>query len=153
MTLWAVQKMLSLDAHIEYNQWTTENWEQGLLEDLKLLFNVSDEELRKCAEIVKDGIYEQIRDGRDYRGRKVTPKRSAGRIFVDTGFMSSFGVINVRASAKEYNVRMVEQREKAAYYLNTGTRFMPPRMFWGISEETMNKVKQYLINEKFKQLN
>lgn len=138
--------MFNLAFNIEYKGNT--DWGDALLSDLKILFEISDEELEVCKDFVKEGIQNQIARGIDYLGNAVAPKKKGGRIFFDTGKMLYEGVIDKKVSSREYDVTMINERQAAAYYLNTGTKFMPAREFWGIAKETLLKIENYLLKRR-----
>ena len=146
--------MLGFNFDIEYkgvSQGTDKNLANALLQSLQVVFDLKENELRDIALIIQEGIYEDIREGKDYFGNSVEPKKKPSnpggyRIFVHTGLMAYQGVVTEKVSASEFDVTMIAERKNAAYWINVGTKFMQSRMFFGISDKTRNKINEYLQN-------
>lgn len=147
--------MLKFSVNIEVNgiSVSTETLADSILSDVKILYAIPEKHLKAINDLVVDWLYENIHQGKDIYGSIVARKKKPSRVGGYTPFLGNQGllyqgIISKKISASEYEDSIRSDRQTAAYYLITGTKSMPQREFWGVSEILLNKIENYLNSIK-----
>lgn len=128
---------------------SSEEFADTLVSEIKFLFGLDEKHLKEITELVTDWIYENIHSGIDIFGNKVARKKRPSKIGGYTPFLGNEGllyqgVLNKKISEQEYEVYIRPDRQEVASYLIKGTKYMPSRMFFGVSDVLINKINEYI---------
>lgn len=133
----------NLDNLIDFTTLRGFTWQKSVLEDL--------------SDIIKTSIEQNLEEGKDYMGRNVAPlapatikRKGHSRVFEDTGVLKSS--VMKRITGDNFDVYIDSRRNEIANYLQLGTRRMPARPFFGISDDTLKQIDDYLTEKNLKQL-
>ncbi len=136
-------EFLGFSEPVKGRNWVDTFMEKYILPKLKF----TDVTLSKIGEDVKREQERNLENGLSYKGGVVKPKKKksksgSNRIFYDTGAL--FRSV-MQKTGKEYvEIFIGANRSQIAYWLATGTRYMPSRPFFGISEELKTKIYERL---------
>ena len=105
------------------------------------------------SEIIRKDIETNLMGGTGLDGAGLPPKKKGGRLFYNTGELVT-GVMK-NTSIKPATIFIKPSRSVIAGYINAGTKWMPARPFWGISQRALLQVNDYLkkpFNEIFEKV-
>lgn len=142
--------MLNFNINIETNnkdnvniQIVSDNVEKFITEKKTLLDNV--------AKLIQQQIQYNLFHSLEYTGGTVVPdspatikRKGHNKVFFETGELYRSVLMNV-VSADEREVFIGDSRAKIASWLNYGTNRMPARPFFGIGNETYEKINQMIF--------
>lgn len=143
--------MLNFKINIESNNQETvsienvsDNVEKFITQKKTLLDNI--------AKLIQQQIQYNLFHSLDYKGNTVVPdspltvkRKGHAKVFFETGELYRSVLMNV-VSNDEREIFIGDTRGYIASWLHYGTKRMPARPFFGISNETYEKVNQILFN-------
>lgn len=150
--------MIDLDINIDFTNYRGkaegELWVNTFIDNVilpKLKF--TDTTIKEMGETVKEQQEYNLFHSLDFKGGAVQKKKSPSKYggmktFLNTGELYR-SVMMKLTGISEAEIFISANRSQIAYWLATGTRYMPSRPFFGVSEELKTKLNKIY----FKQLN
>lgn len=102
------------------------------------------------AEFIRKDIETNLLQGTGIDGASVAPKKTYGRLYVNTGTLLNSVVKQIYKSSASVFIAPV--RAQIAQYINNGTKRLPSREFFGVSQRAVLKIEKYLVSKKFEEL-
>lgn len=141
---------LSIDVVGKQYDPSTDAWIEVLIQDIETFTTVNPSQLKEIAQAVKNGIERNIATGQKYTGGSVAPlafltiqQKGFSRPLFQTGQL--LGSVQLTQSGENtYEVFINSNRSEIASYLNFGTKRMPARPFFGISEAVLKQIEEIL---------
>lgn len=128
--------------------------ENKIMPQVEKTVQMSEDTLNQIAELVRKGIEENIAQGKEYTGNPVAPLspmtirlKGNSRPLVDTGTMLN-SIKSKSAGKGMRDVFVANNRAAIAAKLNAGEGKIPPRPFFGISNDVLNKIDKLLKEVK-----
>lgn len=102
------------------------------------------------AEFIRKDIETNLQQGTGIDGSSVAPKKSYGRLYVNSGTLLNSVVKQIYKNSATVFIAPV--RAQIAQYINNGTSRMPSREFFGVSQRVLFKIDSYLVSKKFEEI-
>lgn len=113
--------------------------------------------LEKLAEIIRHSIELNIVQGKSYDGSSLKSlsnvtinKKGSNKILIETGELLNSVTKKVNSNIAE--IFISSNRSEIAQYLQQGTKYMPPRPFFGIGERVESEIEQFLTNNNINEI-
>lgn len=132
---------------------TSDGWIRDLVQEVKSTIFIDEQKLDEITALVKEKIEENLFHSKTYFGEAVEPNapmtirlKGHGKVFFDSGELYR-SVLSNRISTLEREVFIASGRSHIAMWLQYGTKHMPARPFFGISDETLTKIQNIILKE------
>jgi len=148
-----IDTTLNIEVSGKQYESSTGAWVDTFIQDIESFTTVNPSQLKQIAEAVKRGIETNIATGQKYTGGSVAPlalstihQKGSSRPLFRTGQL--LGSVKLSQSGENiYEVFISSNRSEIASFLNFGTKKIPARPFFGISEAVLKNIEEILINK------
>lgn len=130
-----------------------EKWVRDLVQELTAGIMIDETKLERISEFVRAEIEGNVYGQKEYLGADAAPnapatiaKKGHGVVFYETGEMRK-SIAEKRISTIQREVYVKPGRSLIATFLQYGTSRMPARPFFGISDETLTKIQNIILNK------
>jgi len=117
---------------------------------LPIVLRLKSEIRTDLSELIRKDIEKNLQDGTGIDGASLTPKKHGGRLFVQSGQLLNSVIKQIYKESAIVSISPI--RAQIATYINNGTKRMPQRQFFGLSQRVTAEIDRYLINKKFEDI-